>query len=516
MLNAELGYGVKGIIYVHYATDPLQSRSLTENLNVLFNVLLGQPVLRHLVILVVPSRSSGIVHATSIAADIQAPGSTFCVAHTAGARVMVSRLGAEDVFDVLRDFVTNDFIQAKAQCDRPTNVRHAIEQALGYCDISSVNAAVLRQKEATTQEYRPSLLAAKEELGTTRLALAQTQRVLADTKDKSDRYQAGYRQLEVQIGGEQKRSQELSRKLQETQAEYSSLRSQLQLQDNIEQSEVMLGLKDINQAIEDIGRTFSARFVDQYANAAFSKDVLEVTTLDARDPMALRVVFDHREGEPSFIKSSSGAGMMVEDFFDYGIRHLLCSFLWQRIFSRFHPRLDDPLDQLLIHIYKDVQRREPQTMSGKWRLNAFIGIDSNNAEGQAEDTGAAIASHTKQFCGGIVALARAFFGQNQDIQLEESHYSQADKLMHMAWEWNAKLKGKVIVLGDFYQTCYEPRLPLDPDLMEEFSPRKDINAGKILGTIGLGLTSLRAVGGGQPAEKTVICKAVVATESLYE
>jgi cell division septum initiation protein DivIVA len=270
---------------------------------------------------------------------------------------MVSRLGAEDVFDVLRDFVTNDFIQVKVQRDRPNNIRHTIEQALGYCDTSSVNTALRLQKETTTQEYRPSLLATREELGTTRLALEQTRRVLADTQDKSDRYQAGYRQLEVQIGGEQKRSQELSRYLQETQAEYSSLRSQLQLQDNIEQSEVMFGLKDINQAIEDIGRTLSAHFVDQYANAAFNKDALEVTTLDARDLTALQVAFGHMEGEPSFIKSSSGAGMMVEDFFDYGIRYLLCSFLWQRIFSPFHPRLDDTLDQLLMNIYKDIQRR---------------------------------------------------------------------------------------------------------------------------------------------------------------
>ncbi|CAE6446632.1 unnamed protein product [Rhizoctonia solani] len=452
-------------------------------------------------------------HAASVATDMETTSSAFSVAHKAGAHITISTLEDEKVFDILRDFAKNDLVQLKIQRNRPTDVRRAIEQVLGYCDISSVNAAVLRQKEATTQEYRPSLLAVKEELGTTRLALEQTRRVLADTQDKSERYQAGYRQLEVQIGGEQKRSQELNRKLQETQAEYSSLRSQLQLQENIEQSEVVLGLKDINRAIEDIGRAFSAHFVDQYANAAFNKDALEVTTLDARDLTALQVAFGHMEGEPSFIKSSSGAGMMVEDFFDYGIRYLLCSFLWQRIFSPFHPRLDDTLDQLLMNIYKDIQRREPQAVSGKWRVNAFIGIDLTDTEGQAKDT--TIANHTKQFCEGIIALARAFFGQEKDIQLEEAYHSQVDKLMHMAWEWNAKLKGKVIVLGDFYQTCYDPRLTLDPNFMEEFEPRKGVNAEKILGTLALGLISARAVGGEQPPETTIVCKAIVATESLY-
>ncbi|CAE6455143.1 unnamed protein product [Rhizoctonia solani] len=444
---------------------------------------------------------------------MQSSESVFSPAHKAGARIMISRLDDGDIFDVLRDFVKNDPVQLKIQRDRPANLRQAIEQALGYCDTSSVNAAIARQKDATTQEYRPSLLAAKKELEATRIALEQTRRMLADTQDKSERYQAGYRQLEVQIGGEQKRSQELTRKLQETQAEYSSLRSQLQLQENIEQSEIVLGLKDINRAIEDIGRAFSAHFFDQYTSAAFEKDPLEVTTLDARDLTALQMVFDHVEGEASFIKSTSGVGMMVEDFFDYGIRHLLCSFLWQRLFSPFHPGLNDPSDQLLARIYQDIQRRESQAVSGKWRVNSFCGIDSGDREDQEKN--AIIANHTKMFCEGIVSISRSFFGQEQEIQIEETYSSQVEKLIRMAWEWNAKLKGEVVVLGDFYQLHYNPRLPLDPSIMEEFEPRKGVKSEKILGTLGLGLISAQAVGGEQPLETTVVCKAIVATESLY-
>ncbi|GAB1520856.1 hypothetical protein RhiTH_003945 [Rhizoctonia solani] len=513
LLSEELKSGVKGIVYVHCATDPLESRSLIENLNVLFNTLLGQAALRVLTILVIPFRSSGIVHATSVVTDIQAHGSAFSTAHEAGAQTMVSRLGNEDVFDILSDFVKNDLVQLKIQRDRPANIRHTIEQALGYCDISSVSAALTRQKEETTQEYRPNLVATKRELEVTRTALEHARRLLAETQEKAERYQAGYRQLEVQFGGEQKRSQELARKLQDTQAEYSSLRSQFRLQENTKQSEIVLGLNDINRAIEDIGRAFSAHFTDRHANAAFNKDPLEVTTLDARDLTTLQVTFGHMEGEPSFIKSSDGAGMMVEDFFNYGIRHLLCSFLWQHIFSPFHSRLNDPFDQLLTGIYQNIQRREPQAVSGKWRANTYIGIDSSDHEGLTK--GDIIETYATHFCKRITVLAKAFFGQDQKVQLEAAHSSQVHKLMQEAWDWNAKLKGEVVVLGDFYQIRYEPRSPLEPNLMEEFEPRKGVSAEKILGTLGLGLISAQAVGGERPPETRVVCKATVATESLY-
>ncbi|KAH7336829.1 hypothetical protein B0J17DRAFT_664995 [Rhizoctonia solani] len=511
--SGELKSGVKGIIYVHDARDTLQSRSLMENLNVLVTLLLGQSALRLLTILVVLHHSIDAEQSKSIIAEMQASESVFYAAQKGGARIKTSRLSEAEVSDLLKEYATNDFVQLQIQRDRPSNLQQAIEQGLGYSNTDSVKAALAHQENSTTQRFLPDLVASRKALEATQQALGDTRQLLSESQDRADRFQAGYRQLELQIAAEQKRSQELNRKLQETQAEYSSLRSQLQLQENIEQSEVVLGLKDLNRAIEDIGRAFSAHFADQYAGAAFDRDPSEVTTLDAKDLTALQVAFGHIEGEPSFIKSSSGDGMMVEDFFDYGIRNLLCSFLWQRIFNVFHPGLNDSFDQLLVGIYHDIQRREPQPVSGKWRVNTFMGI--NASDNQDQLTNAIIANHAREFCEGIKVLAQAFFGPDQDVQLEPTHSVQVEKLIHMAWDWNAKLKGKIVVLGDFHQTCFEPRRPLDPNLMEEFEPRKGLKAEKILGTLGLGLISLQALGGEQSPQTTMVCKATVATESLY-
>ncbi|CAE6473470.1 hypothetical protein ACGC1H_005426 [Rhizoctonia solani] len=511
--SGEIKSGVKGIVYVHDASDTVHSRSLAENLNVLFSVLLGQSALRLLTILVVLPYSEDTEYPASILAKVQAPDSVFSAAQQAGAHIITSALSKADVFDILKECVTNDFVRLQIQRDRPANLQQVVEQALGYCDADSVKAALAHKEDSTTQRFLPDLVAARKRLDATQKALEQTRQVLAESQQKAERYYAIYQQLERQLGTEQKRVQDVSRKLQETQAEYSSLRSQLQIQENVEQSEIVLGLKDLNRAIEDIGRAFSAHFADNYASAAFEKDVTEVTTLDARDQTALQLPFSHVEGDASFFKSSSGEGMMVEDFFDYGIRHLLCGFLWQRIFHPFHPGTSDSFDQLLAGIYQDIQRREPQTVAAKWRANTFNSINSGEGRDHAKD--AVIANHAREFCEGIKVLAKAFFGHEQDIQLESIHFAQVDKLLHMAWEWNTKLKGEVIVLGDFVQVYYNPRLPLDPNSMDEFEPRKGVKAETILGTLGLGLISGQAVGGGQPPVTTVVCKAIVATESLY-
>lgn len=72
------------------------------------------------------------------------------------------------------------------------------------------------------------------------------------------------------------------------------------------------------------------------------------------------------------------------------------------------------------------------------------------------------------------------------------------------------------MLGDFQQAAYAPASKFSPEWMEDFEPNsRKPQAESVLGTLALGLHSLRAVGAGQPPEETVVCKTVVATNSLY-
>jgi hypothetical protein len=101
--------------------------------------------------------------------------------------------------------------------------------------------------------------------------------------------------------------------------------------------------------------------------------------------------------------------------------------------------------------------------------------------------------------------------------MTQGDFDRLEGLVRMAWDWNAKLKGEVIVLGDFSQTSYAPLSQFDTTLMNEFEPNaKRPPPQFILGTLALGLVCSRAIGGGRSPETTVVCKAVVAAESLYD
>jgi hypothetical protein len=111
-------------------------------------------------------------------------------------------------------------------------------------------------------------------------------------------------------------------------------------------------------------------------------------------------------------------------------------------------------------------------------------------------------------------LITHFFGR-KDTTLDRQHFNRLRQLIKQAWEWNLKLKGEVVVLGDFDLIAYDPCSEFDATLMKKLEGPCGPEATSILGTLGLGLVSRRAVGGGQPPEETLVCKAVVVTDSLY-
>jgi hypothetical protein len=110
-----------------------------------------------------------------------------------------------------------------------------------------------------------------------------------------------------------------------------------------------------------------------------------------------------------------------------------------------------------------------------------------------------------------------FFGRVESLGMTQQDFDHLEGLVRIAWNWNSMLKGEVIMLGDFSQVCYAPLSCFDPVSMDEFEPDGKRSPPEfMLGTLALGLVSSRAVGGGRSPETTVVCKAVVATESLYD
>lgn len=87
----------------------------------------------------------------------------------------------------------------------------------------------------------------------------------------------------------------------------------------------------------------------------------------------------------------------------------------------------------------------------------------------------------------------------------------------MAWDWNALLKGGVVLLGDFQPVAHQHGSPFKRELMSVFEPKRGgRDPEEMLSTIGLGLFLSRATGGEKEPEQVVICKVLVASEDLFE
>ncbi|QRV92569.1 AIG1 domain-containing protein [Ceratobasidium sp. AG-Ba] len=494
-------HGITGIIYIHRLGDPVESRTLTQSMRVLSELILGESGLSRFTIMLVPSepytRSS-----TSPAQD-SLRETIFRGACDKGARLVKVPIDATSIDAILLSYASCSPVLLRIQRDRIRNPAFAIEKqieaTLGYVDIHLIQPRIDEQIKRNVDPL------------SNRIRFLE--KILAEKNSQLARSSKICNQLEQQLTRSKGEASNFHQQLQQTQSEYASLRSQLQLQENIEQSDIVQALKDLNRDIEDVGRVISAHLVDNFVEKIFSKDIGDVTALDARHLPEVKILLGHVEGESSLVVSSTGVGMPVEDFFDYAIRSMLCGHLWSTIFRPFHPGIDASQNNMIASMYEDIQKCEPQAVAGKWRVNSFR---SAYRDGKSD----LVHQHVSRIAEGLVdnilaPLITYFFGEETGAGVEHQHLQSFIRLVQMAWNWNSMLKQDVVMLGDFHQSFYSPLHTFESRLMEEFEPNAKFWPTSILGTMGLGLIALRAVGGGRAPEETVVVKATVATGSLY-
>ncbi|KAG9074991.1 hypothetical protein FRC06_010339, partial [Ceratobasidium sp. 370] len=330
--ETRINVGVTGIVYIHRAGDPLGSRALAQNLGVLVDLFLGDSGLSRLTIMVVPEKHE--TQAPTSAAQSLFHSSVFRTALAKGAQVVAATLCRASLDAILALYASHDPILLRIQEEYIQNPQavlgHQIKAQLGYHEGSSCEKTI-RSLETKLQEkdYEISELS------------------------------RAHKQVEQQALA-------LNQQLQQTQKEYVSLRSQLQLHENIEQGDIVQILKDLNRSIDDLSRSISQYMVDTYSEGVFGKETSNVTTLDARHLPDLKTLLGHVEGRSSLVVSSDGRGMPIEDFLDYATRSLLCRHLCRKIFDRFHPAIDRALDDALAAMSDEVERVSPAE-AAKWR-----------------------------------------------------------------------------------------------------------------------------------------------------
>ncbi|KAG9126353.1 hypothetical protein FRC07_003746 [Ceratobasidium sp. 392] len=453
--------------------------------------LVGDRFLPQLKIAVVPNGHGQTVD-TDLIRTLQGPGSPFHAVHAGGAEIVGLPLRAENIREFLLGYIQLPYLLLKIQ----NQITH------GNVGPPREYITKLFERTSTTSLERSP----RSRRGAARASNHPHDTNLAEAAERSQ-------QLELALAESEAEIKLLRDQFQQIRSEYASLRSELQLNDNMEQGNIVQCLKDLNRCIGNLGRSIAEHIVDHYIPSYADDD----TTLKASDLSRVKAQFHHQEGRPSLVVSSSGDGMPAEDFFDHGIRSIVCKRLYENIFLPFHPiLLGDPRNDFMNELYQEVRYQDNQTAASKWRANSFLAVSKNN---DSEVRTQHIRTHvenikTQDFAG----LFAGFFDEDTNVSLEGSHDEELERLVSLAWDWNHILKGSVVMLGDFQPTVYDNGVPFDPSCMADFEPKK--GSKKVpqtaLCTIGLGLKVSRSKVKGSAVDDTIICKASVVTEHIYE
>lgn len=314
------GTRITGALYLHPAGSDLDSDQLKQNISALC-FLLGDFWLPRLTIAVIANASDGSVDDNTLR-TLKEPTSPFHSAYVAGAKIEALSLEPPAIRDILLNYTQippqMPHVQTKFRIGRTQRLSAYIEEGLGRGSHNTTGPRSHRQR--TTDHRRSSLKATLEE--------------------STD----SIKKLELALIESQAETDSLRDQLEQNRSEYASLRSELQLQDNMEQSKIVESLKNLNRNIENFGRAVAERLVDDYIGSPAP----EFTTLQASNLSGLKTQFGHHEGEASLVLSSSGAGMMAEDFLDLALRSLICRQIHEKIFLPFHPALASSTENMFV------------------------------------------------------------------------------------------------------------------------------------------------------------------------
>jgi hypothetical protein len=320
-----------GILYLHPKTQDLSSDSLKQ-ITLALRFLLGDSWLPRVTVAVISS-PSGETPNDSLVSSLQEPTSPFYTLHAGGARIQAITLDPDHVNNLLLGYQLQSpqplEFQTTFKFGRTWGINAYLEEGLGWNNDASLNS-LARGARTTHRGQRRSTKTTREESESV-TSRQQLERAIAESE------------MEMTL---------LRDQLEQTRSEYASLRSELQLTDNMEQNKIVQSLKGLNRSIENFGRYIAEHLVDNHVSPYSDDD----TTLKALNLPEIKAQFHHREGTSSLVISSRGSGMPTEDFFDLAIRSILCKRLCKDIFLPFHPTLANRSSNDFINdLYKEVR-----------------------------------------------------------------------------------------------------------------------------------------------------------------
>ncbi|KAF8755038.1 hypothetical protein RHS01_05538 [Rhizoctonia solani] len=280
-------------------------------------------------------------------------------------------------------------------------------------------------------------------------------------------------------------------------AEYSSLRTHMQVQEKTEEADITTALGDLNRMIGEFGQSLSERVEDYMQVRSPEKDLL------AQDIMKLFQV----RGETA-LKAREDTYLLLE----YAIRATVCEQLYIHLFKPFHPNIsgDESRNTFITQVYEYMVYQAPQSIAGRWRRDTFNSISGSPSLGTQNKLGN---GSTHQLVTEALFILLGKIAGVDPPEILKEHIRDLNKAIAKGDELNRLLKGGVSFLGNFQPTWFSAGDSFQSDYMTEVKSGSKLNSPNnteaILATIELGLTNDYALGDGQKPLRTILRQAVV-------
>ncbi|QRV92549.1 hypothetical protein RhiJN_20567 [Ceratobasidium sp. AG-Ba] len=390
-----------------------------------------------------------------------------------------------------------------------TSLNARLKSELAFEEKTRLLEESLAQKDSEILELIATDTRSKEELSNKEEQDSRIQELLLfetalqQEESKVTEVSRTNKQLEQTLENKHTEISELRKRLQQTETDYASLVSALQPRDTVEPAVITQKLGALNEAISATACSISNYLVQKY----FSEISNGITALNARRLPELKALLGYVEDGPSLLVLPNGAGNPILHFFNQAIGSFLCEHIHTNIFLPFHPAIDLSQNGVLLSIYEQLQAKESQTTVARWRANSFHNIlNSHNPHIAAS----CVDSITQDFIDGAFGrFITYFFGNSEDVWLENQHFEDLAHLIKVSWGFNYRLKAEVESC-DFRPTYYTRGCRFDFGSMTwSTSLLGNIQPNEIAATVGFGLVALHAAGDGNTPKTTTVAKALV-------
>ncbi|KAG8760933.1 hypothetical protein FRC11_014708 [Ceratobasidium sp. 423] len=475
-----------GVIYLHTQDTRLGSGVLKRNLYLIKSIL-GNSFMDRLTILLVPRPGEQVDHQKLIGPLLD-PKSPFYPLYESGARVDVSALETQSIRNVLLSYAQKTPALMSVQdelCSRRVPNDDDINTYLMKCARARENGPVATRPRIAAVNLS-QIRASSNKLGSNEV-----------------------KKLQLELEESKKQTEGVSAQLQQHLDQCTALRSQLWVNETLEQRDIVQSLIDLNRRIEDLALSLSQHLVDTYGNGM-------TTTRNAFELPKLKQLFGHEDGKASLVLSSKGAGMQLEDFLDVAIRSILCEQVYKRIIGPFHPgfQISDARNKHVLAMYGRIRDKEPQATLGRWRTASFTAI--SGLIGEQELSSLRSKAGPNILNENLMPMLKYVFGA-RNARPKDTHTKELSEIATQAWDWCVMIKEKIVLLGDFQPTAYRYGAAFDPALMTEFEPRPGGQPpARILSTIGLGLNVFRGQSSGEGSDRVILRQASVVTEGWFK